>query len=376
MNNWFKLAAKQKNRLRVDIFDEIGGWGITAKEFRDAVSSEEFDELYLTINSPGGSVTEGFAILNYLTGLDQKIIAEVTGMAASMASIIAMAADELLIHENSYLMIHNPWGMTVGGSDEFRKMADLMDDMKASAIKAYQRHTNLTTEEVAEMMDNETWMNGKEAVDNGFADGLMDEIDIAAKFDLSKFENIPDGAKLYMKGETNDSSADSEEEEIIEDDASRSDNEPAKITEPDQSEPVNRESSEDEEIPAEDDTQVTDAENTSSAETPVDESIKNSLQIAENLQNKLNEAVKQIAALETSIAKRDELISRLQSERDRLADNYSEIEAKLEKLVAGGLNYQSDVDSWAEALEKCNGDYVKARKQYPQHFSNFIKNHK
>jgi hypothetical protein len=97
-----------------------------------------------------------------------------------MASVIAMAGDETLIADNALVMIHNPWGMTMGDADELRKEADILDKLKATLVNAYVRKTGMEAEQVAQMMDDETWLDATEAVALGFADAIEDGIEAAA----------------------------------------------------------------------------------------------------------------------------------------------------------------------------------------------------
>jgi ATP-dependent protease ClpP protease subunit len=125
------------------------------------------------INSPGGFVSESMAIYSALTAHPQKVTTYVDGLAASGASIVAMAGSEIVMAENAMLMIHNASGLTVGDARAHRDMADLLDKMNGVAAKVYADRTGRTVGSVVQMMDDETWLTAEEAMENGFADRLI-----------------------------------------------------------------------------------------------------------------------------------------------------------------------------------------------------------
>lgn len=191
MSNWYEIKAAGTS-AEISIYDEIGGWGISAKEFaQDLKSLKGIRDLTLRLNSPGGSVFDGMAIYNLLKAHDAQITVHVDGLAASMASVIAMAGDLIVMPENSMMMIHNPWTMTAGDAEELRKNADLLDKIKKAMISAYTSKTGLSEEMISQYMDEETWFTGSEAAELGFADEVEEPMQMAAMFDLSKFQNSP-----------------------------------------------------------------------------------------------------------------------------------------------------------------------------------------
>jgi ATP-dependent protease ClpP protease subunit len=125
----------------------------------------DLDELNIYINSPGGSVFAGLAIYNMLSRNKAKKIVHVDGVAASMASVIAMAGDEIHIPSNAFLMIHNPWTFAIGNAKDLRKIADDLDQIATGAFNVYKENMLEGVEEstIKEMLDNETWLNGNEA---------------------------------------------------------------------------------------------------------------------------------------------------------------------------------------------------------------------
>ena len=192
---WYQIKAKSDKPKSADIsiHDEIGLWGISASAFmRDLRGMGELDEINLSIHSPGGDVLDGWAIYNSLKNSKAKITARVEGLAASMASVILMAADTVEIPENAYIMIHNPWGFAMGDAEEMRDTADLLDKLGNGLVNAYASRTGNDEDEIREMMSAETWMDGKEAVERGFADKLIGAVALSARaFDSRKFKMTP-----------------------------------------------------------------------------------------------------------------------------------------------------------------------------------------
>ena len=179
MPNWFtvnNLADGEGGRTAdVSIYDQIGkdwwtGDGTTAREFTDVIDSlGDINQLNLFINSPGGDVQDGISIYNYLKRHQAKVMVHVDGMAASIASIIAMAGDEVIMPENTQMMIHNPLSWAMGEAKDFRQVANLLDKVKDNLITTYAGFTGKGRDEISDLMDAETYMNATEAVAMGFA---------------------------------------------------------------------------------------------------------------------------------------------------------------------------------------------------------------
>lgn len=155
-----------------DIFSE---GGVTAKRVSAALRSIKSDTVTVSINSPGGNFFEGVAIYNLLKQDKRKVTVEVVGLAASAASIIAMAGDEVRIAESAFMMIHNAWGLVIGNATDMRDTADLFSKFDESMAGLYAKRGNMGEDEARAMMEKETWMTGKEAVEAGLADSLMDD---------------------------------------------------------------------------------------------------------------------------------------------------------------------------------------------------------
>lgn len=194
MKSWFTAKAGNRGVAEIAIYDEIGAWGIRAKDFREALLAlGPVSEIMVSINSPGGSVFDGNAIHNMLKRHKARVVVTVDGIAASIASVIAMAGDEIVMPENAMMMIHDPSSFVGGNSRDLRKEAEALDKIKPSLIASYRAKSGLDDDEIAELMAKETWLTAEDALAFGFADTIGDAVEITAKFDLSKFRNAPDG---------------------------------------------------------------------------------------------------------------------------------------------------------------------------------------
>lgn len=193
-SKWFAIEASSES-AELSIFDEIGGFGISVAEFKDAFDLVRGKELRLLLNSPGGSVTEGMAIYNLLASERSRLTVEVLGLAASMASVVALAGKELVMDEGSYLMIHNPWTITWGDADQLRKDADVLDKMRGELVNIYASRSTLSAKEIGKLMDDETWMTAEEAKDAGFASSVYRTTRAAARaFTIPRgFKHAPAG---------------------------------------------------------------------------------------------------------------------------------------------------------------------------------------
>ena len=184
--SWFKMecraaATGAPRSAAIEIYDEIGGWGVSAKDFKDQLDGlGDVDGIELAIHSPGGSVLDGWAIYNLLKGHKAHVVATIDGLAASMATVVAMAADEVRMPENAFFMIHNPSGFAVGGADEMRDYADLLDKMEKGIRAAYVSKSGQSDEYVDALMAQESWFTGTEAMALGFVDTITDALEAAA----------------------------------------------------------------------------------------------------------------------------------------------------------------------------------------------------
>lgn len=200
---WFTMRALRRGVAEIAIYDEIGGWGITAREFSDELKGYgDLSLINLHIHSPGGDVFEGMAIYNLLVNHPARVEVTVDGLAASMGSVIAMAGDQITMPENAMMMVHRPWGIQGGDADEMRRYAELLDKVESNLVSAYTKKTGLSDEEVREMLAAETWFTGPEAVERGFADQLAEPLTAAASLKshrMKEFANMPKQLQELMK---------------------------------------------------------------------------------------------------------------------------------------------------------------------------------
>ena len=191
MNSWYTIRA-QALGAEVVIYDEIGAYGVSAKGFLAELGAlPEGTPLALRLNSPGGSVFDAVAIYNAIKRHSGTVTVWIDGIAASAASYIAMAGDEVVMPENAFLMIHDPAGMVMGTATDMRAMAEALDKIKGSLLQGYAAKSGRSPEEIAPLMAAETWLDAKDALDLGFADRIAEPIRIAARFDVGRFRNAP-----------------------------------------------------------------------------------------------------------------------------------------------------------------------------------------
>ncbi|WP_205859287.1 ClpP-like prohead protease/major capsid protein fusion protein [Pleionea sediminis] len=187
--SWFHMQAAGRGHADIYIYDEIGGWGISAKDFATELKGlGQVSELTVHINSPGGSVFDGAAIYNLLAEHEANITTRVDGLAASMASIIFTVGDVRIMPENSLLMIHNPRMPVFGEAKDLKKAAELLDKVRLTFNNAYLKVMNVESDVLNEMLDEETWLSAEEATAFGLATQLSPPIELAASFDLSKLD--------------------------------------------------------------------------------------------------------------------------------------------------------------------------------------------
>lgn len=176
-----------------DVIDSWGGfWGISAKEFGIALDDlGEVQDITLHINSPGGEVFEGVAIMNALRRHPAKVTAVVDGLAASAASFIACGADEVVMGRNTQLMIHDAWGIAIGPAKDMHDMGDRLDKLSDNIADVYQSKAGGTVAGWRGAMLAETWYSDSEAVAAGLADRIEGAADTEAQnaFDLSVFKH-------------------------------------------------------------------------------------------------------------------------------------------------------------------------------------------
>jgi ATP-dependent protease ClpP protease subunit len=189
INRWnpdVRLAGEESD-ASISILDPIGsdwfGEGVTVKRIQAALRAIGDREVTVLINSPGGDYFEGLAIYNALREHKQAVHVKILGLAASAASVIAMAGDSIKIARAGFLMIHNAWVIAAGDRHAMREVADWLEPFDAAAVDIYAARSGLDPAEIAKMLDRETWIGGQAAVDQGFADDLLpsDQLDASAR---------------------------------------------------------------------------------------------------------------------------------------------------------------------------------------------------
>ena len=189
---WFALKNQTDKPAELLIYDVIGDWqGLSAKTLVDELKGITAGELTVRINSPGGSVFDGIAIYNALRYHPANVHVRIEGLAASIASVIAMAGDTITMAENSLMMIHNPFGWVGGEAEDMRRTADMLDKATEAIALAYAGKSGHSAEDITPMMAAETWMTAQEAKDYGLIDVVDKPVQLAASLDVDGFQNVP-----------------------------------------------------------------------------------------------------------------------------------------------------------------------------------------
>jgi ATP-dependent Clp endopeptidase proteolytic subunit ClpP len=193
---WYEIKAEADDTTEIYLYDEISYFGITARQFVSDLNSVKSKNIKLRINSPGGAVWDGTAIYNAIKEHPAHVETHIEGIAASMASVIALAGDEVHMAENAYYMIHNPQLISMGEASDLRHDADLLDKITSNMVTTYAEASGNTKHQIKQWMNDETWFTAREAKDAGFVDELESEKDATAEFDLSVFSHVPERFKF------------------------------------------------------------------------------------------------------------------------------------------------------------------------------------
>jgi ATP-dependent protease ClpP protease subunit len=201
--SWYRITnAASQDEAEVMLYDEVGGWlGATADQFIADLRGVTAPNLRVRINSPGGSVFEGIAIANALRSHPANVTVQVDGIAASIASVIAMAGDRIEMAPNTMLMIHDASGLCMGNAADMQEMAELLDLISDNIADAYAQRAGGTRDQWRALMRAETWYLPEDAVTAGLADEAVqtpkqgdptapaeeDEPDMARPFDLAAY---------------------------------------------------------------------------------------------------------------------------------------------------------------------------------------------
>jgi ATP-dependent Clp protease protease subunit len=212
----FKAASESIGELM--LYGDISSsswWGdeVTPKQFKEDLDAlGDISELNIYINSGGGDVFAGQSIHSMLKRHSATKTVYIDGLAASIASVIAMAGDKIIMPRNAMMMIHKCWTLAIGNADDMRKMAEDMDKIDESIVAAYEQKTGKDAKKIKKMMEKETWMTAEDALADGFADEIEESKQLAAslnggflmlnnqQFDLKKYKNAP--KMVFLSGET------------------------------------------------------------------------------------------------------------------------------------------------------------------------------
>ena len=179
------------------IDDEIGFWGTQPREFRDALAAVEGDTLEVQINSPGGDVMAGLGMYNMLRNSGKNVVTRVTGVAASIASIVMLAGDKREMPSNAFAMIHSVMSGAWGTADEIREQADVVDKVQASLRNIYIDRMGIDEAKAAEPMAKDTWLTAEECLELGFVTSVVDPVQATAKFNTERAALPEHVAKVF-----------------------------------------------------------------------------------------------------------------------------------------------------------------------------------
>lgn len=186
--DWYRIQNKADKKPEIFIYDEIGYFGHSAKDFANDLNAMDVDAIDLHVNSPGGDIFDGLAIYQALKNHRAQVTVHVDGLAASIASVIALAGDRVVMAPKATMMIHDGWTVGAGNAADLRKTADLLDKESDIIASVYADKAGTPADFWRDRMRDETWYNAEEAL----AAGLVDEIEGQEKntddaFDLSVF---------------------------------------------------------------------------------------------------------------------------------------------------------------------------------------------
>jgi ATP-dependent Clp protease protease subunit len=207
--NWYDIkAAAGAAPAVISIYDDIGGWGITAKDFIASFKAITSNDVELEINSPGGSVFDALAMFNAMKNSGKNITVRVMGIAASAASYIAMVGTKIVMPENTFMMVHNPLNGIYGNAADMREMADVLDKIGNSLLATYVARTGRSDAEIRDLLANDSYLSAAECLALGFADEVVPAITATAKFER---EHLPVNIQALFSASQDDDSDDGDD---------------------------------------------------------------------------------------------------------------------------------------------------------------------
>ena len=198
MKQWYEIrAAAKEKRAEIWVYEEIGenfwGEGVTAKQFVKDLAALDVDAIDLHVNSPGGNVWDGTAIHNALVRHPAAVTTYIDGLAASIATIVALAGERVIMAANGLFIIHKAFGLAIGNAEEMRDFAGELDDVDSTIASVYAAKTGMTEDEALELMSPELRMKADAALERGFVDEVAPQMAMAAsvgeRFDLWRASN-------------------------------------------------------------------------------------------------------------------------------------------------------------------------------------------
>jgi ATP-dependent Clp protease protease subunit len=183
MKNWYSIKALDETVAEISVYDEIGFWGVQAKDFAREVKAITATTIKLFINSPGGSVFDAVAMFNILAMSGKTIEVHVLGIAASAASYLAMVGAKVVMPDNTFMFLHNPINGVYGNAEEMRGMADVLDKIGASMTATYAKRFKGDEQALTDLLAAESYLTAAECLQYGFCDEVTDPIAATAKFD-------------------------------------------------------------------------------------------------------------------------------------------------------------------------------------------------
>jgi len=202
MKSWYRVENRTEPEADLFVYNEIGGMGITAADFVADLKTIKARKINLHLNSPGGDVFDAITMYTALKQHGAQIEVYVDGLAASAASLVAMAGQRVIMAKHAFIMVHEAHGLTLGNAADMRKAADLLDLMSDNIAGIYAEKTGGSKEDWRAKMAVESWFGDQEAVAVGLADEVSDGVAPQNTFDLSKFKRPPEMPHAAPEPET------------------------------------------------------------------------------------------------------------------------------------------------------------------------------
>lgn len=195
--NWFSIKNVAQDRAEISVFDEIGAWGVTARDFIAQFKAIGASNVDLYVNSPGGSVMDAIAMLNAMTASGKNITVTVMGIAASAASYLVLAGKKRVMPENTYQFLHDPLTGIWGDAEELRAAADELDKIGEGLMATYATRCNRPVADIKALMAADSLLSAQECLDAGLADEVTPAIMVTAKFDADR-PDLPKAARAIF----------------------------------------------------------------------------------------------------------------------------------------------------------------------------------